>query len=154
MGNIDGVRIKTIKKFCDDRGFICEVFRDDEDYMPKPCLQTSFTVTYPGVVKAFHWHKEQWDYWFVMSGMARIVLHDMRDGSPTKGQTQVICAGTHNPLAVAIPPKVAHGYQVLGNEPVMLFYHTSEVYNRENPDEERLPWNDPSIGFDWSIKNR
>lgn len=154
MANIDGVSIKQIKKHCDDRGFICEVYRDDEDHMPPPCRQTTFTVTHPGVVKAFHWHKKQWDYWFVLNGMARIVLHDMREDSPTKGVTQVIVAGVHNPVAVAIPPKVAHGYQVLGNEPVMLFYHTSEVYDHNNPDEERLPWDDQVIGFDWSVKNR
>jgi dTDP-4-dehydrorhamnose 3,5-epimerase len=154
MAKIEGVTIKQINKHCDDRGFICEVFRDDEGYMPAPCRQTTFTLTFPGVVKAFHWHKKQWDYWYVLSGMARIVLYDMRDGSPTKGSTQVIYAGTHNPVAVAIPPYVAHGYQVLGNEPVMLFYHTSEVYDRDNPDEERMGWDDPTIGFDWNVKNR
>ena len=154
MANIDGVSIKPIKKHCDDRGFICEVYRDDEDYMPGGCKQTTFTTTHPGVVKAFHWHKVQWDYWFVLNGMARIVLHDLREDSPTKGVTQVIVAGVDNPVAVAIPPKVAHGYQVLGSEPVMLFYHTSEVYNHQNPDEERLEWDDVGIGFDWSVKNR
>ncbi len=154
MADIQGVSIKPIKKHCDDRGFICEVFRNDENHMPAPCLQTTFTTTFPGVVKAFHWHKKQWDYWFVLNGMARIVLRDMRDDSPTRGVTQVIYAGVNNPVAVAIPPYVAHGYQVLGNEPVMLFYHTSEIYDHNQPDEERIPWDDPSIGFDWSIKNR
>jgi dTDP-4-dehydrorhamnose 3,5-epimerase len=154
MANIEGVSIKQIKKHCDDRGFICEVFKDGEGHMPVPCLQTTFTTTFPGVVKAFHWHKKQWDYWFVLGGMARIVLHDLRDGSPTRGTTQVIYAGVDNPVAVAIPPHVAHGYQVLGNKPVMLFYHTSEVYNHKEPDEERMAWDDPAIGFDWSIKNR
>jgi dTDP-4-dehydrorhamnose 3,5-epimerase len=154
MAVIDGVSVKRIGKHCDDRGFICEVYRYGEDFMPAACMQTTFTKTYPGIVKAFHWHKLQWDYWFVMSGMARIVLYDMREDSPTYKATQVIYAGEDNNVAVAIPPKVAHGYQVLGNEPVMLFYHTSEVYNRDSPDEERLAWDDPAIGFDWSIKNR
>ena len=47
-----------------------------------------------------------------------------------------------------------HGYQVLGSKPVLLFYHVTQSYNPDQPDEERIPWNDPQIGFDWSVKNR
>ncbi|MCK4831228.1 MAG: dTDP-4-dehydrorhamnose 3,5-epimerase family protein [Anaerolineales bacterium] len=49
---------------------------------------------------------------------------------------------------------VAHGYQVLGNRPVLLFYHVTHSYDGADPDEERIPWDDPEIGFDWSIRNR
>ena len=116
--------------------------------------QTSYTETHPGVIKAFHWHRRQWDVWFVARGMAQVVLHDMREGSPTKGETQVICAGEDNPCVIAIPPYVAHGYRVLGNEKVGLFYHTSEAYDPNNPDEERIDFDDPHIGFNWTTKNR
>jgi dTDP-4-dehydrorhamnose 3,5-epimerase len=49
---------------------------------------------------------------------------------------------------------VAHGYRVLGNEPAIIIYFTTGSYNRENPDEKRIPWDDPDIGFDWTTKNR
>ena len=150
---IDGVKIKQLKTWADDRGFFREVLRVDES-ISATIKQTSVTVTYPGVIKAFHWHKKQDDFWYVAKGMARVALYDQRDGSPTKGEKQEVVIGEHNPVGVFIPRGVAHGYQVLGNEPVLLFYHTTECYNPKDPDEHRIPWDDKKIGFDWSIKNR
>ena len=62
--------------------------------------------------------------------------------------------GEDNPSALLIPVGVAHGYQVLGNEPVVIVYVTTQSYDPKSPDEERVDWDDPSIGFDWDIKNR
>jgi len=150
---IEGVEVKKLATFCDDRGFFREVLRDDDGLLSR-FGQTSVTKTYPGIIKAFHWHKLQDDLWYVASGMARVVLHDLRESSKTKGETDVIFAGEENPVLIKIPTGVAHGYQVLGNQPVILFYHTTESYKKEAPDEERIPFDDPKIGFDWSIKNR
>ena len=144
---INDVSVKQLKKYCDDRGFFAEIIKDGEDTFHE-VKQTSYTETQPGVIKAFHWHKKQWDVWFVVRGMAQVVLHDLRDDSSTKGETQVIFAGADNPVLISIPPGVAHGYRVIGNEKVALFYHTSEAYNPEGPDEERIDFDDPSIGFD------
>lgn len=150
---VDGVRIKQLKIFPDDRGFFAEVLKFGEDTFIE-VKQTSYTETYPGVIKAFHWHKKQTDVWFVSSGMVRVVLYDLRENSPTKGQTDVFYIGQRNPLLILIPPGVAHGYQVLGRESAKVFYHTDQVYNPDNPDEERINFDDSRIGFDWSIKNR
>ena len=150
---IDGVVVKTCTVHSDDRGWLVEVVRDDEPVF-KEVRQTTYTIAYPGVIKAFHWHRRQWDVWFFPSGNVQIVLHDLRDGSPSRGVTQVLYAGVKNPLVLAIPPEVAHGYRVLGNEPAALFYHTTEHYDPADPDELRMPFDDPRIGFDWRTKNR
>jgi dTDP-4-dehydrorhamnose 3,5-epimerase len=150
---INGVKIKPIKKYADDRGFFAEIIKFGEETFCE-VKQTSYTETYPGVIKAFHWHKKQWDVWFVARGMAQVVLCDLREDSKTKRETQVICAGEDNPVLIAIPPGVAHGYRVLGTEKVGLFYHTSEPYDPANPDEERINFDDPRIGFCWETKNR
>ena len=150
---INGVAIKKLTKYCDDRGFFAEIIKEGEETFHE-VKQTSYTETQPGVIKAFHWHKRQWDVWFVVRGMAQVVLHDLRPDSETRGETQVICAGEDNPCLISIPPGVAHGYRVLGNEKVALFYHTSEAYNPSDPDEERIDFGDPQIGFDWTTKNR
>ena len=92
--------------------------------------------------------------WFATKGMAQVVLYDMREDSPTYKETQVICAGEQSRLLIFIPPFVAHGYRVLGNEKVGLLYHTTECYDPQNPDEERIDWDSPEIGFDWETKNR
>lgn len=150
---IKDVEIKKLTRFSDDRGFLSEVIKEGEPTF-KEVKQTTYTETHPGVIKAFHWHKKQWDVWFVVKGHAQVVLHDIREDSETKGETQVICCGEDNPVLILIPPGVAHGYRVLGNKKVGLLYHTSEAYDPENPDEERIDFNDPSIGFDWTTENR
>lgn len=150
---IFGVQIKRLTTFPDDRGYFREVYRADDPFFTG-VKQTSVTETYPGVIKAFHWHKLQEDVWYVAKGMAQVVLHDMRHDSQTKGETQVVFAGEQNPVLIFIPKGVAHGYRVLGDKPVMLFYHTTEVYDPNAPDEYRIPFDDPGIGFDWSTKNR
>jgi dTDP-4-dehydrorhamnose 3,5-epimerase len=106
------------------------------------------------VIKAFHWHRQQVDIWFFTSGMAQVVLYDLRPESPTCRQTDVVIMGQRAPALLAIPIGVAHGYRVLGTEPAGLLYHTSEVYDPANPDEERIPYDDPAIGFDWTTRPR
>jgi dTDP-4-dehydrorhamnose 3,5-epimerase len=150
---IQGVKIKKLVKHCDDRGFFAEILRDD-DKLLKRFGQTSYTETHPGVIKAFHYHKKQDDLWFVASGMAQVVLHDLRAKSKTYGMTQVIYAGSDNPCLITIPKGVAHGYKVLGHKPVCLFYHTTMSYKAKDPDEYRIPYNSKEINFDWSIKHR
>ncbi len=155
---IDGVQIKTLKVFQDvpDRpedtgsgGFLMEVLRDDDGLLKK-FGQSTFTSASKGIIKAFHYHERQDDLWFVATGRAKVVLHDLREGSPTKGQTDVLYAGRDDYKLIVIPVGVAHGYQVLSEEPVLLFYHTTESYQAAHPDEKRLAWDDPAIGFDWS----
>ena len=150
---IDGVTLKPLKVFCDDRGYLMEVLRADDPFY-RGFGQTTYTVTYPGTIKAFHWHRRQDDLWFVAAGMAQVVLHDLREDSRTHGQTDVHYLGDQNRQLLVIPSGVAHGYRVLGAEPVLLVYHTTEPYNPSDPDEERLPFDDPSIGFDWQTKMR
>ena len=158
---IDGVKIKKLKIRQDipdtdepqeKPGHLMEVLRDD-DALLKKFGQTTFTVAYPGTIKAFHLHKYQDDLWFFARGKALVVLHDLRDDSPTKGETQTISADADDPQLILIPVGIAHGYKALGDEPVYLFYHTTESYNAETPDEERIPYNSPEIEFDWESKN-
>ncbi len=150
---IHGLTIKKLTTHADDRGFFREIIRTDEGIV-SGIKQSSVTMTYPGVIKAFHFHNKQDDVWYVVSGMIRAVVHDRRPDSPTKGETQAVVMGEHNPVALFIPRGVAHGYQVLGNASIVLVYHTTECYDPKNPDEGRIAWDDPSIGFDWRITNR
>ena len=150
-GKIKGVKYKPLQVFADDRGILMEVLRDDETLMEQ-FGQTTYTMSYPGVIKAFHWHRKQDDLWFVASGMAQVVLYDQRADSPTKGKTEVYYMGEHRFGLLLIPKGVVHGYRVLGEKPVGLLYHTTRSYDPKDPDEERIPHDDPTIGFDWTTK--
>ena len=150
---IQDVTVKKLVRHVDDRGFFMEVLRDDDELL-KRFGQASLSKTYPGVVKAFHYHERQDDLWFFPCGNAQVVLHDLRENSPTKGETNVFYMGEDNPILLVIPIGVAHGYRVLGSEPAIIMYFTTESYDPKDPDEKRLSWNDPEIGFDWTTENR
>lgn len=163
---IDGVMVKTLRKHTDARGFFIEQLKrgdvDDsgEPFIPEqPFAQMSRTVVYarggnpPEPIKAFHWHHRQWDYWDVVSGNVRVVLVDLRDESPTAGAVQTLMIGEDSPRVVAIPPRVAHGYQCLGLRDVHLSYYVTAPYDAAAPDEGRIAWDDARIGFDWRVEN-
>ncbi|MED3552024.1 dTDP-4-dehydrorhamnose 3,5-epimerase family protein [Cytobacillus praedii] len=151
---IEGVKIKELVKHCDDRGFFAELVRDDESDLLSRFGQASWSMSFPGIIKAFHYHEKQDDLWFFPSGNAQVVLHDLRDSSSTKGKTDVYYLGEENPIMLLIPKGVAHGYRVLGGKPATIIYFTTKSYDRKDPDEKRIEWNDPSIGFNWDTKFR
>lgn len=151
---IQDVVIKKITTHAHDRGNFKEILRDDDNLLKK-FGQCSITVTYPGIIKAFHWHKKQDDLWYAASGNAKVVLYDLRKDSTTYKQTQTICVGDNaESQLILIPVGVAHGYQVLGNKPFTLMYFTTLSYDPKNPDEERIAFDDKEINFDWEIKNQ
>ncbi len=154
---IAGVKIKKLVIHQDEpdleqnevkRGFLMEVLRSDEGLLEK-FGQSTMTIAYSGTIKGFHFHQHQDVLWFAATGRIGVVLHDLRTNSPTFKQTEVIYAGENDYQLLVIPIGVAHGYKVLSQEPVILFYHMTEPYNVKNPDEKRIPYDDPSIGFDW-----
>lgn len=163
---IHDVKVKTLVKRADARGFFVEQLKrgdcDDEGrhfIHEQPFAQVSHSVVYarggnpPEPIKAFHWHRRQWDYWDVIGGNVRVVLVDVREHSPTEGAVQVLTLGEDSRRIVAIPPLVAHGYQCLGLRDVHLVYYVTEPYDDTNPDEGRIPFDDPRIGFDWRVEN-
>jgi dTDP-4-dehydrorhamnose 3,5-epimerase len=166
VGRIRDVQVKTFVKHADQRGFFIEQLKRgdvDDDGRPfmdeRPFAQMSRSLVYarggnpPELIKAFHWHKKQWDYWDIVVGNARVVLVDLRPASPTAGTIQTVILGENSPRMVAIPPLVAHGYQCLGMDNVHLVYYVTEPYDPADPDEGRIAWNDPRISFDWRIEN-
>lgn len=150
---LNGVIVKELKTFPDDRGDFTEILKEGEAAWQQ-FKQASVTHTYPGVVKAFHWHKRQFDLWYCAAGNIQAVLYDQRADSPTHKQTQVVYMGERAPVAVLIPPGVVHGYRVLGPKCATVIYFTTEAYDPKDPDEERLPFDDSTIGFDWTTKNK
>ncbi len=150
---ITGVKIKKLNLYHDDRGFFTELVKKGEECFAR-IAQTNYTETYPGVIKAFHWHKYQDDIWFCSRGNIQVVLYDKRQRSKTKNKTNIFYIGEANPVLLFIPRGVVHGYRVLGNKKAGVFYHTTRPYNPEKPDEERIDFDDAEIGFDWETKNK
>jgi len=144
---IEGVRFKDLVTHNDERGFFREIVRSDEDFFARGFGQWSHSLMFDGVVKAWHLHRIQTDWWYVVGGVLRVGLCDRRPGSPTCGQTMDFLMGDfQTPRVLQIPPGVAHGCKVVQG-PVNLLYLTSHVY--DPADEIRIPHDDPEIDFDW-----
>ena len=149
---IDGVEVKRLKWNIDERGRLIELVRKDDDFFNK-FGQVYLTTAYPGVVKAWHYHKEQVDHMGVIKGRMKIVLYDGRENSPTKGELNEFFSGEYDPKVIRIPQKVYHGFKCVSEEEAFVINTVSEVYNSKDPDEYRLDWDTDKIGYDWSRKN-
>ena len=144
---IDGVVLKNLTTHRDERGFFREIIRVKDDFFEEGFGQWSHSLMYPGVIKAWHIHKQQTDWWYVGTGVLKIVLYDKRPESSTYRQIMEIMLGDyHDARVLKIPPGVAHGCKCMSG-PANLFYITSHTYDPE--DEGRIPHDDPEIGYDW-----
>jgi dTDP-4-dehydrorhamnose 3,5-epimerase len=150
---INGVKVVRLRVIPDERGRLMEVLRSDEAEFVK-FGQVYATTAYPGVVKGWHYHKKQHDAMAVVSGMMKIVLYDMREGSPTHGQIDEIFAGEHNPVRVHIPPGVCHGFKCISTEEAIVVNIPTELYDYSQPDEFRIDPHENDIPYDWTRKDR
>ncbi len=151
---IHDVKTKSLRVIPDDRGKLMEMLRAD-DAIYGGFGQVYLSTTYPGVVKAWHYHKLQKDNFVCVKGMVKLVLADTRDGSPTKGEINEFVVGEHNPLLVQVPIGVYHGWKCIGTEEAYVINVTTKTYNYKDPDEYRLdPHSNGQIKYDWATKDR
>lgn len=148
---IDGVVIKNLKVIPDERGRLTEMLRSDDDVF-EVFGQAYVTTTYPGVIKAWHMHRLQDDNVVCVRGMVKLALYDGREGSPTEGQVSEIFMGEHRPVLVHIPKEVYHGWKCVGEHEAYVVNMPTMLYNYDDPDEHRLPFDTDDIPYDWDIK--
>jgi len=150
---IQGVVIKKLKVVPDERGRLMEILRNDEGFF-SGFGQVYLTTAYPGVVKAWHAHRKQVDNLTIVKGMAKFVLYDGREGSPTRGEINEFYVGEHNPILISIPTGVFHGFKCISSSECLAINIPSEVYRADNPDEIRLDPYRSEIPYDWSRKDK
>jgi dTDP-4-dehydrorhamnose 3,5-epimerase len=148
MDMISGVKVRKLRLVPDDRGWLMELLRTDWEEFEQ-FGQAYVTTCYPGVVKAWHYHKGQTDHFTCVHGVAKLALYDAREDSPTRGKVNEFYMGPINPILVKIPRKVYHGFTAAGNELAMIANFPTALYNYEDPDEFRAPYDDPSIPYSW-----
>ena len=150
---IEGVKIKTLRVIPDERGRLMEILRRDDEIFTK-FGQIYITTAYPGVIKAWHYHRIQTDNLVAIAGMAKVALYDARENSPTYKKVEEYFMGVHNPLLIQIPPMVYHGYKCISSEEAVVINCPTEPYNRTTPDECRVdPFNN-DIPYNWLKKDR
>ncbi|MGH2443479.1 MAG: cupin domain-containing protein [Chloroflexota bacterium] len=152
---IDGVRIDDLRVFSDEGGDFCEIARFGaaalegwEGYQPE---QLSWSWMQPGSIKAWHLHRLQDDLWFVPPRNRLLIgLLDVREDSETYRRRMRFTLGAGTAGLLRIPRGVAHGVANPGTDGASLLYFANHSFNREQPDEHRLPWDLLGKEF-WSI---
>jgi dTDP-4-dehydrorhamnose 3,5-epimerase len=140
---LKGIVVKPLKRFPDERGFFTEIFRKDwKDLLGEDNIaQANLSITYPNIIRAWHRHlKGQTDYFIALKGAIKICAYDEK----TEELNEIISTGQDMQI-VRMPGHYWHGFKALGNEPAILLYFTTNLYEYANPDEERRPWNDPTL---------
>ena len=145
---IAGVLVVVPDVHGDARGRFVESFR--QEWLPvsaPPMIQGNRVDRRTGALVGLHFHLHQSDYWYVIHGRARTVLHDLRQGSPTLGRTLLVDMDGDAGPGVYIPPGVAHGFAA--HTDLTLTYLVDGYYNPD--DELGVAWDDPDIGADWGV---
>lgn len=149
---IEGVKLKKLRIIPDERGRLMEILRADDECFIK-FGQVYLTTGFPGVVKAWHYHKVQTDNFAVVKGMMKVVLYDSRPGSPTKGEVNEFFIGELNPTLLTIPPLVYHGFKCVSETEAFVVNTPTEAYSYKQPDEFRVDAHSKEIPYDWTRKD-
>ncbi|SFM60607.1 dTDP-4-dehydrorhamnose 3,5-epimerase family protein [Thermodesulforhabdus norvegica] len=151
---IDGVVLKDITLYADERGFLLEVIRmNDNEMKASNIRQIIASYSYPGVIKGWHLHTKQEDRLVCVKGMVKLVLYDYRHNSPTYRQVNEIFMGERYPRAVFIPPGVFHGVKNIGQEIAVVIGMPSLLYDPDNVDEVRVhPLDNDIIPYNWECR--
>ncbi len=145
---IHGSTVKPLRVLPDERGRLFEILRnDDPDFLKFG--QVYVTTAFPGIVKAWHCHQLQTDFFCLIQGRARFALYDARPESPTFKQiNEIICDG-EKPQLIVIPNRVYHGFKNIGTVDAVCINCPTEVYRAAQPDEQRIDPFDNEIPYDW-----
>ena len=146
---IAGVLVVSPDSHGDARGRFVETYRRSWFPAGREMVQGNRSEKQAGALVGLHYHLHQADYWYLTRGRARVVLHDLREGSPTDGATLALDLDGDREQGVFIPPGVAHGFAALTD--LTLTYLVDGYYNPA--DELGVAWDDPTIGADWGVED-
>ena len=151
MELIEDVIVKKLNPILDERGYLQECLRSDWPIFEK-FGQAYITIAFPNVVKAWHLHKIQTDNMVCIYGNGKLVLCDNRENSNSYKKINELFFGEKNPILVSVPPNIWHGFKAIGGDKIIVLNCPTVLYNYDNPDEYRLPFDSEEIDYDWEIK--
>lgn len=131
--------------FADDRGW--SIMNQLQGILT-PQGQVNYSIQYPGVVKAWHRHQKQTDFWLCVQGHIKAGVYDQ-----DAGRVWQAVIGEKNPGVLIVPPMLWHGIATVGPTSAGLFYYVTHAYDPQQPDEERRPY-DSVDGLVWKVEYR
>lgn len=147
---IDGVKIIPLAQIVDERGKVMHMLKATDPHFIA-FGEIYFSTAWPGTIKGWHVHRSMTINNAVVSGWAKLVMYDMREGSSTHGEIQEVFIGEDNYALVQIPPGIANGYKAYGDKPAILANCATEPHR---PDEiVRIDPFTSEIPYDWSVRH-
>jgi dTDP-4-dehydrorhamnose 3,5-epimerase len=146
---MDGLIIKELKWFGDDRGRLMEIMKCTDEFF-RGFGQVHISTVRPGIVKAWHVHHRQDELFAVILGSIRMGFYDQREGSKTFGRTMEYILSADKPVAIQVPRGVYHGFECVGEQEAFVLNVPSMPYDRANPDEVRSDPFQNNIPFKWN----
>ena len=149
---ISGVKVRRLPAIPDERGVLTEILRsDDPEFLGFG--QVYLTTIYPGVVKAWHFHRHQTDMICCAAGELKLAIYDDRQGSPTRGIVNEIFMGDSNRLLVKVPSGLFHGWKCIGESPALVLNLPDRLYDYASPDEQRVDPHENDIPYSWTRRD-
>jgi dTDP-4-dehydrorhamnose 3,5-epimerase len=148
---INGVILTPLKQVFDERGKVMHMLREDSPVFSR-FGEIYFSCTHPGVVKAWHLHKEMTLNYAVIYGEIKFVLFDDRAESPTRGVVQEIFISPENYMLVTVPPLIWNGFKSVGTQTAIVANCATLPHRQDEID--RLPAFDSRVPYDWNLKHR
>ncbi len=148
---IDGVVLTPLRQIFDERGKVMHMLREDASVFSR-FGEIYFSCTHPGVVKAWHLHKEMTLNYAVIYGEIKFVLFDDRPESPTRGLVQELFISPENYLLVTVPPRIWNGFKSVGTQTAIVANCATLPHRAD--EIERRPAFDPSIPYHWDLQHR
>jgi len=147
---IEDIKIKYIRVIPDERGWLMEILRNDDEIFQE-FGQIYISTAYPEVVKGWHYHKKQTDNFTCIHGMMKVVLYDARQSSNTNGKIMEFFIGEKKPILISVPPGIYHGFKNIGTDIAFFLNIPTIPYNYKEPDEYRLPPDTNEVPYDWEL---
>lgn len=143
---IDGVTVTPLAFNSDLRGSLCELLTM-RDGLIEPIVHVYHVTAEPGSVRAWVYHRLQYDRLAFVNGRFKVVLYDIRPNSSTYGMLNVLNLGRDHPGLLRIPPYVIHAVQNIGEETAAFVNLPTQAWQPSAPDKYRLPVNDQRIPY-------
>ena len=144
---IEGIKITPLKQIEDERGKVMHMLRNDSNNFVK-FGEIYFSTVHPNKIKGWHLHKKMTLNYAVVFGEIKLVLHDSRPNSKTKGQIQEFLLSQSNYKLISVPPLIWNGFKGIGNKTAIVANCADLPHDKEEI-ERKLPF-DSSIPYDWN----
>lgn len=128
-GDVHDVIVRPLNRYDDSRGWLIELFRNDElpaEFLP---VMAYISSTRPGITRGPHEHVDQADlFCFLGPSNFKLRMWDNRADSPTYRKVKTLVAGEDDPQVVIVPKGVVHAYQNIGDKDGMVVNCPNRLY--------------------------